>query len=89
MFHLELLLLAAGGGGGGNNGNSGCDNSANGGSGGAGALVTANLGFGPNSITWTLGQGGQPGFNVVDGFNNGTGSEPGEAPKWFRCIARW
>ena len=74
------VRAAGGGGGGGNgNGNSGCDNSANGGTGGAGALVTANLGFGPNSITWTLGQGGQPGFNVVDGFNNGTGSEPGEA----------
>ena len=74
------VRAAGGGGGGGNgNGNSGCNNSANGGTGGAGALVTANLGFGPSSITWTLGQGGQPGFNVVDGFNNGTGSEPGEA----------
>ena len=74
------IKVAGGGGGGGNgNGNSGCDNSANGGSGGAGALVTANCGQGPSTFTWTLGTGGNAGFNNVDGFVNGTGSEAGPA----------
>tara|TARA_B100000902_G_scaffold4177_1_gene5347 strand:- start:10300 stop:14886 length:4587 start_codon:yes stop_codon:yes gene_type:complete len=82
------IRVAGGGGGGGNgNANSGCqagstqapfgDGSANGGSGGAGALITANCGFGPNSFTWTLGQGGQPGFNNQDGYVNGNGTESG------------
>ena len=82
------IRIAGGGGGGGNgNANSGCqagstqapfgDGTATGGSGGAGALVTANCGFGPSTFTWTLGRGGQPGFNNVDGYVNGNGPEAG------------
>ena len=74
---IQVRAAGGGGGGGNGNGNSGCDNSANGGTGGPGALVTATVG--QNSFSWVLGQGGSPGFNNVDGFVNGTGSEAGSS----------
>ena len=87
-----VTIKVAGGGGAGGNGlaNSGCqagstqspfgDGSANGGTGGAGALVTANCGFGPTSFTWTRGNGGTAGFNNVDSYVSGTGAEAGTSP---------
>jgi len=74
-----VTIRASGGGGGGGNGNanSGCEGTtAYGGDGNNAALVTAVCdGIGPASLTWTIGQGGGVGYNIIDGNVNGTGGE--------------
>lgn len=75
--NVQVQIAGGGGGGGNNNSNSGCT-SGIGGFGNAGALLTATLSQQPSSLSFTIGSGGNAGFNNKDG-NTGTGSEAGSS----------
>jgi hypothetical protein len=77
---VTVRACGAGGGNGNPNANSGCEGTgAIGGSANDGALITATLTQLPSSLSFTIGQPGQQGFNNRDGNIDGAGNESGPA----------